>query len=125
MKSIQGSVFLEAVSSLALLFFPSLIMTVELGRATQVQAMLHHLAFHYVRHRTFGASERDSKQVAFAQAVRGLSEKEQRRWHRVVDFWSEKREGKEIWSRVRIRYSGLWSWMHSRFQMTKTCSFSI
>jgi len=124
-KVCRGSIFLEAVLVTGTLFIPALVLTVELGRATQVQATLHHLAFSYVRNLALAESDAAAKRFALSDATRGLPEREQRRWGRVVDFSSGRDLTKGGWARVRIRYSGLLAWIHSRFQMTKTCSFSI
>jgi hypothetical protein len=119
----RGSVLIEGVLTLGLLVLPTMGLNLELIRAAQYQAGLHHVGFLYTRFRTFGVEERAARRRAIGALTRAFGAKEARRWQRSVDTEFESHDGFGEGT-VVYRYPGFHAYLHDRFQMTKRCRFS-
>jgi hypothetical protein len=119
----KGSILLEGTLGLALVLLPLFGFECEVIRASQYQALFHHWAFHYVRSRALGITERVAQHQIRVKAAAAFGPGEARRISR--SFLSESwRASGGIRGRLKYRYPGFLPLLHSRFQVTKVCLFS-
>jgi hypothetical protein len=120
----KGSVLIEGILVLSLLILPSMAFNLELIRAAQMHVMSHHWCFIYVRLRSLGRGENESRRTVHQWTAAALGRAGANRLWRIVrsETW---RDMKGIRGRVQVRYQGLFPLYKDRLQVTKQCLFSF